>query len=775
MPTEINDIFSTKAQSIWQFLIEDGQGCYIPVYQRPFSWDVSENIPRFFEDLIHGMKRLAHRQGSISFLGTIIAIHDTKYETIARSYQNHVPNKIMTIIDGQQRLCTAIILIIILHNQIGKLYKQVNDKSEELPSWIKYESQEVLSDLKKSYILDRTSGDKLYRYYPKVINAYKDIWARDKNIAKYESPIARLIWNYINYTESNLISDSEFDPSENEGDQNSSELVQRAYVYLYKNLSRFCRNPENYDFPIFDKIFNSNSNFNDLWVGQFPDEINKFVSQIPAHEYKDICCLLHLILFARYLTKQVAITIVTAKNVDDALDMFEALNTTGEPLTALETFKPKIIEKEGLTEYQGSESHKDFNKIDDYLGHYLNARKKQKVTDTILVAFALSETGKKLPEKFKEQRRYLRDEYEKLPTKTGRRNFVKSLANLTEFIHSGWNEKIVSPHKFPNLNLDQQHEEALVGFELLKGLGHTITIPPLYRFYEHAISGKHEQSKRTEDFILAIKATVAFSVLWRGYFGSPNNIDSIYRKVMHLGVEFEDNRIPPLTRRPEGQKVVQKDFSLKNYKKSLQLSLKKYGKISTKEDWVKNASKINIYKLPKVTRFLLMCASHDTIPSKSEMGLIEKGRRGISPQINLDQWFKYTDLTIEHIAPDKGEKWNGAIYEDSETIHCLGNLIILPSIVNDVLGNRKWEHKRGLYKLLASKSKAEFEQIKSELRNVGFNISLKIDDVFDRTGYQNMCQSIANYDDEWSLEIIEKRSKRYAELAWDILYLWLDD
>ena len=775
MPTEINDIFSTKAQSIWQFLIEDGQGCYIPVYQRPFSWDISENIPRFFEDLIHGMKRLAHRQGSISFLGTIIAIHDTKYETIARSYQNHVPNKIMTIIDGQQRLCTAIILIIILHNQIGKLYKQVNDKSEKLPSWVKHESQEILSDLKKSYLLDRTSGDELYRYYPKVINAYKDVWAREKNIAKYESPIARLIWDYINYTESNPIPDSAFIPSENEDNRNSYKLVLQAFIYLDKNLSKFCSNPENYDFPVFDKIFNSDSNFNDLWGGQFPDQINKFVSKKPAQEYKDVCCLLHLILFARYLTKQVAITIVTAKNVDDALDMFEALNTTGELLTALETFKPKVIENEGLAHYQGTQSYNHFNKIDNYLGHYLNARNKQKATDKILVAFALSETGKKLPTEFKEQRRYLRYEYEKLPNKTSSRNFVKSLANLTEFIHSGWNVKIDSTNNFPNLKLKKQHEEALVGFEFLKGLDHTITIPPLYRFYEQAISEKNEKSKRIEDFILAIKATVAFSVLWRGYFGNTNNIDSNYRKIMNEGVKYNNSRIPPLARRPDSQEVVHKDILLNNYKKSLQLSLKKYGKIYTKEDWVKKASKINIYKYPKVTKFLLMCASHDAIPSKSEKGLIEKGRQGVSPQFNLNQWFKYTDLTIEHIAPEKGDKWNEEIYEDSETIHCLGNLIIVPSNVNDILGNKEWEHKKGIFKLLASKTEIEFNETKNKFDKIGLNLSIRADDILDNTVYNNFCESVANYDKEWSLDIIKNRSERYAELAWDILYPWLSD
>ena len=78
-----------------------------------------------------------------------------------------------------------------------------------------------------------------------------------------------------------------------------------------------------------------------------------------------------------------------------------------------------------------------------------------------------------------------------------------------------------------------------VAFDAIKRLDHTITIAPLARFYQRAvnISGPMKQSL-TEDFIEAIKATAAFSMLWRGAKGGTANIDSHYRAIMRAGVQF---------------------------------------------------------------------------------------------------------------------------------------------------------------------------------------------------------------------------------------------
>ena len=46
---------------------------------------------------------------------------------------------------------------------------------------------------------------------------------------------------------------------------------------------------------------------------------------------------------------RVQVVVVSASKEEYAFDMFESLNTTGEPLTAFETFRPRVIEIEGVT------------------------------------------------------------------------------------------------------------------------------------------------------------------------------------------------------------------------------------------------------------------------------------------------------------------------------------------------------------------------------------------------------------------------------------------
>jgi hypothetical protein len=52
-------------------------------------------------------------------------------------------------------------------------------------------------------------------------------------------------------------------------------------------------------------------------------------------------------LFCEYLIYPLEIDIV-AKKEEYAFEMFDSLNTTGDPLTAFETFKPKVVEHIGL-------------------------------------------------------------------------------------------------------------------------------------------------------------------------------------------------------------------------------------------------------------------------------------------------------------------------------------------------------------------------------------------------------------------------------------------
>ena len=75
-------------------------------------------------------------------------------------------------------------------------------------------------------------------------------------------------------------------------------------------------------------------------VGPQPDvdRVASIIASSPESEG-----LIRLLLLASYLIRSVVLTVVEAPNEDIAFDIFDALNTTGEPLTALETLKPHIV------------------------------------------------------------------------------------------------------------------------------------------------------------------------------------------------------------------------------------------------------------------------------------------------------------------------------------------------------------------------------------------------------------------------------------------------
>ena len=58
--------------------------------------------------------------------------------------------------------------------------------------------------------------------------------------------------------------------------------------------------------------------------------------------------IVRLMLFSSYLLHCVVLTRVETKDESRAFDIFDALNTTGEPLTAIETFKPRVMQYELL-------------------------------------------------------------------------------------------------------------------------------------------------------------------------------------------------------------------------------------------------------------------------------------------------------------------------------------------------------------------------------------------------------------------------------------------
>ena len=333
---QINQIFKAEAENIWHFLQTAGQGCYVPAYQRPYAWD-HDNVDRLIEDAINGLGHLEGRASAISFLGTIIAIHDIKNVTVKPAFQSEVAPRVMTLIDGQQRVSTAIMMNVALHDLITQQQRKVDKAQSDAFDWLRQQSRRALAELRNTFVLDQTTGTpEVNRYYPRVIRAFDDAWSTKGSQALYTSPIARLVWSYILHLEERPGDQFKHQVLDEEGAPNPRhEAIVDVFKYMRQRLNQLTgKKAADFEFPDLQQVVQNQLFFAALWGFPAPDPVKAYVTgQSDDKSYEAFCALMRSVVFHRYFNMRMALTIVTTQSEDDAFDMFEALHTTGEPLT----------------------------------------------------------------------------------------------------------------------------------------------------------------------------------------------------------------------------------------------------------------------------------------------------------------------------------------------------------------------------------------------------------------------------------------------------------
>jgi len=117
MPTQAKEIFVAESKSLFELLSDNGLGLYLPPYQRPYGWGKGK-VGKLLDDTVHGLRNLDEAPDSFTFLGTVITIHDVNHVTMDPIVKPEVPSKVLTVIDGQQRLSSLLLLVVSLHNLI---------------------------------------------------------------------------------------------------------------------------------------------------------------------------------------------------------------------------------------------------------------------------------------------------------------------------------------------------------------------------------------------------------------------------------------------------------------------------------------------------------------------------------------------------------------------------------------------------------------------------------------------------------------------------------
>ena len=765
---QISDVFGAQPKSVWEYLCENGQGLYVPAYQRQYSWDKSK-VSRLFEDACHGFTMLIEHDDSITFLGTIIAIHDTQYLTVNPLVKGDVPSRVMTIIDGQQRLTTLLLVNTVLHEEIRSRSAKLKDQEHADREWLREECMKIIGRLAKTFEEDKDYGDDAFRFYPRMIRAYDDSWSRKKGKANYSSPIGHYLHSYGIHGRGDLKTSYKLEPPEGSVEPLKHKLLADGRKTVQGLIKGVAKNNIDLELPGFDQMIASSAFQNILVKADFPDQVNVTLATEGNDDFKE---LMRLVLFANFVLDRVAITIVTAKNEDYAFDMFEALNTTGEPLTAFETFKPRVIHCEGLENYEKSKSHEYMKSVEGYLDGFGKTDDKQDATSRLVVAFASAEHGEKLSKRLSDQRRFFKDNFDKLADGEPKRNFVRHLSHATLFIQHAWSEdKSAKPKLF---SADEAAtDDVLLCLDLLRSFKHTITQGLLIRFYSEirkADAGGREQA--VQAFVKATKACVAFSVLWRASRRGTDNIDMHYRKLMEAG--HPASGLAPLARRgSNGAESLTPDADL--LQKALSSILVVDGKISDKEEWVKAASKLPAYTNQReITRFILLAAAHDSANDAAAPGLTVAGRIGLLPLLDYTHWHDEDSQTVEHIAPQTKEGgWLDVIYEDGETIDRLGNLTLLPKAENSSLGNGSWSRKRLLYKVLSAATSDELDPLLLQAAEQEIVISKSTAELLANSRHLPMAKAVALVEGDWTLDLVDRRSARIAELAWARIAPWL--
>jgi len=795
-------LHEAQSDCLYEFVSKNGRGLYIPPYQRDYAWDKT-NVERLIDDTVQGLNALLTRPDeSITFIGTIITMNDAKKATISPLVKNQVYGQVMTIIDGQQRLSTLLMLCLALLLEIEVQWADLQagqpPDGEAARQWLETRVNDMRGLLSQMISEKQNNGNGAYRHFPKMIRAFADTWSYEPDKAKYESPIAWLLFEFVLFREQASPDWGKFQAAlKVSADAAPNEGQRKHFIKMLKvmrdKLRKLATDP---DFPdLLDILYNKDRQ-ETLFGEEFPESMRSgleaalVAADAPAAAgaanptanaaplspkskkwwdgAKDLFALLF---FARFALDRITLVVVTATTEEFAFDVFEALNTTGQPLTALETFVPKVVQSVGMTLYNASEEKRQLDIASNYIRQVNRAEDRQKRSADLLVAFALAERGSKCSKSLSDQRRFMREAFDGCGTAPGRQEFIRHLAELARFFDTVW----VNGDKQPSIDGLPIAEPAAVCLRFLVDFGHTITAPLLAQYAAEVSLQKDPQARQQACalFCQVVQAVTAFTVLWRASRSNTDRIDEVYRTLMQDGAPSFG--VPALAR---GKRASAPLPGLAALQAALvhRLRTARTGKqlganIAGKSEWI---DKVVVQPLWEVNttlaRFVLMLAFDNV--AEDGNGHLVRGKTAVNPTLTLAAWTGQRYASVEHIAPrSKALGWSADLYQDDE-FERLGNLTLLPGQCNASLSDRPWSQKRPLYAALAAKTQAEAESILQSLQSTGVALSLKAGDIY-AGEYLPHVHAIGAVQGDWDLAAVNARGRELADLAWQRLTPWL--
>lgn len=758
----IEKSFLTDNRSVLDFFNQSGQGLYIPLYQRDYSWD-SDNIEQLIEDLSRGIQRIASGDviddsKEIRFLGTIITVVEPNRDHIYPVDIQAVPSRVEKLIDGQQRVSTIALMATLLIKRLTEVKSKLKDDNPVLEQvneickdWI---------DKKLQHIFCFDLGRGIPPLKPKIVRGAKDYWTKDKDVdIAYKSELANYLGHFIK---------AYFDKTplpclskEKYGNTLLYQNGRRIESWLNKVVSVAHENNNDDEFPSAECILKYFSQ-DLLWQFERPD----LVEIVNLKDYTDkksnsyiISELVQVLSVCHFLLDRCCFTIIQPTDDDWAFDMFQSLNATGTPLTAIETFKPTVVNSvdsdgEGH-QFKDSESDKSFKKVEAFLSEATTAAQKNKRTNDYLTSFFVSYDGRTMSTHFSYQRKVLNEVYMSLDTLEGKENFVRKMGNYAEFYQKWLKYDGKNNSLFPLLECSADADLASMLILFLKSSNHKMAITILATFYNAVIENK---AGAVQDFLNIVKAVSAYYFLWRST-NSNSGLDVTYRELF--------------------KKMVSRNITVDDVKQHFREELDKKG-VGTEIAW-KDKAKDN-FRYNKagrdVTRLALFVSAHDTIPDDSNKGLIKIGKNECAKYLCLDRWLSDSLKTVEHIAPqtNNGNLWDVDLYDNHiESFQSIGNLTLLPQDLNSSAGNRGWKEKLLYYKCVAEKDPEKINKILNNAKALKIIINSSTLEMLESSEFNDYLSSVSSLseNDKWDRNLVDRRSEVMLDIIWQRISKWL--
>lgn len=613
------DIFKAEPQSVFDVICErKNTGFYMPAYQRPYSWEES-HIKDLFSDCENVFRNLLESPDAIIFLGSILSVDDSSALTIYPLVKRHPPTHIKLIIDGQQRLSTLILMILCLNERINillpSLKKAIATEQDDDIKDVLDELRQVVSQLEidtSNTVVETTAEHAVYKYLPKIVRSQVDCWGRNEKKARYESPISEVLSAYQRHFVEQRDS-SVFKPLD-------LSLISTSAKRVVNNVKEIRRQLDcvqnGFQFKLPGGEVEEKINISDL-VGvdtldtclDFPIDDDL---QEASEKHPKVAEVIYIAAFAKFLLHRVCLTYVEVNNESYAFDMFEALNTTGEPLTAIETFVPKVIEhignkrREGASEEELEASMDILNSITERFEDIIKSKEKNDKTKALILAFVRAYEGKVKVTSLRDQRDAMLKSYENCHY-ASKDQYLAQLATTADFLFDHWQSPVPDV-----LGLVESSEQDIANLCLryLVDMKHDIVQSLLVQFLLvdqkfDAVGTEHSE------FAKVLKAVTAFSVLWRAMSGGADGIDGVYKKLHERGMsasqsEYQLGNGPITSERFNAEAI--KSF----FKDELEAKINSKGspKESIDDKWLDICSKQQILTKPKSIKMLLLAGMH---------------------------------------------------------------------------------------------------------------------------------------------------------------------